>query len=121
MVHSSRHIALLLASFDVALPSGSRRLALHLLRYRQLRMIRKYWASTPLALSANRRHCHGSDGTTVELRLLTLCKNAAAAPTMSTQTMIVMDRCDDRHKASSSGARTAVTERGGAAQCAHDR
>ena len=55
------------------------RLALRLLRYRQLSMIRKHGARPPVAQSAYRRNRQGSDGSYVELRLSTQCKNEAAS------------------------------------------
>ena len=60
-------------------------LALRLLRCRQLRLIRKHGARPPVALSAYRRgfsyrrHCQGSNGRNVELRLSTPYKNEAAS------------------------------------------
>ena len=55
------------------------RLALRLLRYRQLRMVQRHGSRPPVAQSAYRRHRQGSDVTDVESRRSTPCKNEAAS------------------------------------------
>ena len=102
---------------------GTGCLALHLLRCRQLRVIRKHGARPPVALSKYRRHCQSSDGTVgaerrgIGRNVERDCKCSARMrpPPPTAATMRVERWRNERHRASRSGTRTTVTERGGAA------